>query len=104
MFTEIHRHFVLCKRSLDRSEVMYRHITLIEREQFEVQVLDCETVELNSSVHEDVELPEVQLYRDLGLGISGAEKEYKLSIKHGWRALDSTLPAYAALRARRAVA
>jgi hypothetical protein len=104
MFNEIHRHFVLFKRSPNGSEITYRHITLVEREQFEVGVLDCQTMDVNTSVLAKAESAELQLCENLELGILEAEKEYKLSIKSGWRALDSTLTAYAALRGSRAVA
>jgi hypothetical protein len=104
MFNEIHRHFVLFKRSPNGSEIMYRHITLVERDQFEVRVFDCQTMELNSVILAKAEPAELQLCGHLELGILGAEKEYKLSIRSGWRALDSTLTAYAALRGSRAVA
>jgi len=104
MFNEIHRHFVLFKRSPNHSEIMYRHIVLVERDQFEVRVLDCQTMDVNPSVLAKAESAELQLCGNLELGVLGAEKEYKLSIKSGWRALDSTLTAYAALRGSRAVA
>jgi hypothetical protein len=104
MFNEIHRHFVLFKRSPNCSEIVYRHITLVEREQFEVRVLDSQIMERNSALLAKAESAELQLFGHLELGILAAEKEYKLSIRSGWRALDSTLTAYAALRGSRAVA
>lgn len=104
MFPEIHRHFVLCKRSGDGRAIVYRQIVLIERDQFELRVIDCDAVDLDPTLHEHGEFGEAQLYDDLALGILGAEREYRLSVTRGWRALDSTVPAFADLRARRAVA
>ena len=104
MFPEIHRHFVLYKRSGDGRTIVYRQIILIEWDQFELRVFDCEAMDLDPALHGHGELGEAQLYDDLALAILGAEKEYRLSVTRGWRALDSTVPAFADLRARRAVA
>lgn len=104
MFAEIHRHLVLCKRSINGNTMVYRQIILIERVQFELRMFDCATLDLKPSVHGDLGLGELQLYDTLELGILEAEKQYKLSVTRGWRALDSTAPVFVALNARRAVA
>lgn len=102
MFAEIHRHFLLCKRGVNGGSMVYRQIILVERDQFELRVFDCETLELDPAVLGDI--GELQLHDHLPLGILGAEKEYRNSVRRGWRALDANVPAYQILKARGAVA
>ena len=54
MYSEIHRHLVLCKKLPDSTQSRFRQIVVVEREQFEVRVLEGDVVQLDLRFSDDV--------------------------------------------------
>lgn len=94
MYSEIHRHLVLYKNSPDLRQPRFRQIIVVEREHFEVRVLESELVQLDPKVSDDTSSAEIRCHADLQAAVLNAENVYKESVKSGWRAYDPTLPHY----------
>jgi hypothetical protein len=88
---EIHRHLVLFKRLPDSTTCRFRQILVVERDKFEVRVFDGETFQKVPSVGDDVSGMEIQIHPSLESAVLDAEKQFKQSVRNGWRAVDPTV-------------
>ena len=102
MFGETHRHFVLFKARSESENFRYKQIVVIEREQFEVRVFETDSINLNPQFTDDCLQSEA--YSDLTSAVLGAEKQYKMSVRTGWRAIQSSMQSFRMLAAQRNIA
>jgi hypothetical protein len=102
MFGETHRHFVLFKARSGSENFRYKQIVVIEREQFEVRVFETDRIELNPSFADGGLHHET--YSDVASAVLGAEKQYKMSVRTGWRAVQANMQSFRMLAAQRTVA
>jgi hypothetical protein len=102
MFGEIHRHFVLFKIQSDTGGHSFKQIVVFEQRGFEVRIHESDCLEPNLAVATSATM--FEKHCDLESAILTAEREYKSSVKMGWRAITPTMSSYGILMARRAVA
>ena len=102
MFGETHRHFVLFKARSESENFRYKQIVVIEREQFEVRVFETDSINLNPKFSD--ECLQGEAYSDLTSAVLGAEKQYKLSVRTGWRAVQPSMQSFRMLAAQRNIA
>ena len=98
MYSEIHRHLVLCKNLPDWAQSCFRQIVVVEREQFEVRVFESDVVQLDLKFTDEAAGAEIQCHVSLPLAILNAESEYKQSVRNGWRAYDPVVHHYSVRR------
>lgn len=96
MVLEIHRHLVLFKRSPDLATFRFRQILVVEGDKFEVRVFDGEAFQKVPSIGDDVSGMEIQIHPSLESAVLDAEKQFKQSVRSGWRAVDPTVSHLAA--------
>ena len=101
MFGETHRHFVLFKAQLESANFRYKQIVVIEREQFEVRVFETDGINPNPQFTDDCQ---GEAYSDLTSAVLGAEKQYKMSVRTGWRAVQPCMQSFRMLTAQRNIA
>lgn len=102
MFGETHRHFVLFKARSESGNFRYKQIVVIEQEQFEVRVFETDSIDLNPSFTDGGLHHEA--YSDLTSAVLGAEKQYEMSVRTGWRAVQASMQSFRMLAAQRTVA
>ena len=92
MYAEIHRHLVLYRNSPECAQSRFRQIVVVERDQFEVRVVESDTVQLDPKFTDDGSQSEIEFHAGLSQAVLKAEQLYKQSVKNGWRAYDPTMP------------
>ena len=98
MYSEIHRHLVLCKKLPNSTQSRFRQIVVVEREQFEVRVLESDVVQLDLRFTDDVAGADVKFHTSLSSAVLNAEDEYKQSVRSGWRAYNPETHQYSPKR------
>ena len=101
MFGETHRHFVLFKARSKSENFRYKQIVVIEREQFEVRVFETDSIDLNPRFTDGLQY---DAYSDVTSAVLGAEEQYKMSVRTGWRAVQSSMQSFNLLAAQRNIA
>src|SRR5689334_5917957 len=91
MYAEIHRHLVLYKKIPNSCQSLFRQIVVVEREHFEVRVLESDIPQLDTKFVLDSSSAEIQLYKDLSEAVRNAENNYKESVRQNWRAFDPSV-------------
>ena len=102
MFYEVHRHLLLYRKLHDGRALRFRHIIVIEKEVFEVRLVEGEIAQIDPADVVGVACAEVHPYCDLAPAIKHAETEYIKCVRKGWRAYDPTVASFLMLARSRA--
>jgi hypothetical protein len=92
MFSDVHRHLVLCMKPLHGHKPRFRQIVVIKTDVFELRILEGEAVQLDQQAIANAAAAEIHAHEALAPAVAHAEKEYIASVRRGWRAFDPSAP------------
>ena len=92
MFSDVHRHLVLCMKPLHGHKPRFRQIVVIKTDVFELRILEGEAVQLDQQAIANAVAAEIHAHEALAPAVAHAEKEYIASVRSGWRAFDPSAP------------
>ncbi len=96
MFSELHRHLVLFKRLPDSPTCRFRQILVVERDKFEVRVFESDVFQGTLAIGDDATGTQIQFHSSLDSAVLDAERQFKQSVRTGWRAVDPTVSHFTA--------
>jgi hypothetical protein len=93
MYSEVHLNLVAYKKQQPGSKPVFRQITVVEREQFEVRIFSGDVVQKDPKFIAETSDAEVYFHPSLQGAIKDAESEFQQSVSSGeWQPYHPTLP------------
>ena len=80
MFSDVHRHLVLCMKPLHGHKPRFRQIVVIKTDVFELRILEGEAVQLDQQAIANAVAAEIHAHEALAPAVAHAEKEYIASV------------------------